>query len=108
MGLCRKIQEEIPKIREIPRGREPGMQASRNEKNLVNNLEARFGVIEKRVKALMTENSDLKVRLGQLEEELVQAKHKALELEHFQGRILHVREKIERVLQQLDTVATKK
>ncbi len=84
------------------------MQASRSEKNLVNNLEARFGVIEKRVRALVEENNDLKARLSELEEELVQAKRDAQELEHFHGKVLHIREKIERVLQQLDSVGTKK
>jgi cell division protein FtsB len=84
------------------------MQSSRNEKNLVNNLATRFCVIEKRVTALVAENKGLKARLSELEEELVQVKREALELEHVHGRILRVREKIERVLQQLDTVGTKK
>jgi hypothetical protein len=87
---------------------ELGMQASRSEKNLVNDLEARFSIIEKRVKALVTENDGLKARLRELEEELIQAKREALELEHFHGKILHIREKIERVLLQLDSVGTKK
>lgn len=83
------------------------MQASRSGKNVVNDLEARFGVIEKRVKALREENSGLKARIGELEEELAQAKREARELEHFHGKKLHIREKIEKVLQQLDTVDIK-
>ncbi len=84
------------------------MQASRSGKNAVNDLEARFGMIEKRVKALMAENTSLRARMGELEEELARAKHEARELEHFNGRRLHIREKIERVLQQLETVGVKK
>jgi len=84
------------------------MQSSRSEQKLEKNLQARFDVIEKRVKALVAENKGLKARLSELEVELVQAKREALELEHFQGRMLHVREKIERILQQLDAVGTKK
>lgn len=75
---------------------------------MVNDLEARFGIIEKRVQALMVENAGLKTRIGELEEELAQAKREARELEHFHGKKLHIREKIERVLQQLDTVDIKK
>ena len=84
------------------------MQSSRSEQKLEKNLQARFDVIEKRVKALVAENKGLKARLSELEAELVRAKREALELEHFQGRMLHVREKIERILQQLDAVGTKK
>lgn len=75
---------------------------------MVNDFEARFGVIEKRVKALMEENTGLKARIGGLEEELAQVKREARELEHFHGKKLHIREKIERVLQQLDAVDIKK
>ena len=84
------------------------MQSSRSEQKLEKNLRVCFDVIEKRVKALVAENKGLKARLSELEVELVQAKREALELEHFQGRMLHVREKIERILQQLDAVGTKK
>lgn len=84
------------------------MQASRSGKNIVNELEARFSVIEKRVEALVAENKGLKARMSELEEELAQAKREARELEHFHGKKLHIREKIERVLQQLETVGIKK
>jgi len=84
------------------------MQASRGEKKLANNLEVHFGEIEKRVHALVAENKGLKVRLSELEKELAQAKREALELEHFQGKKLHIQEKIERVLQQLDAISSKK
>ncbi len=84
------------------------MPTSRSGKNSENELEVRFGVIENRVKALVVENKGLKARMSELEEELAQAKREALELEHFLGKKLHIREKIERVLQQLDTVGIKK
>ena len=84
------------------------MQASRSEKNTVNDLEMRFGAIEKRVIALLAENKGLKARMSELEKELAQAKRDTLELEHLHGTKMHIREKIERVLQQLDTVGIKK
>jgi hypothetical protein len=84
------------------------MQTSRTGKNVENDLEVRFGVIERRVKALVAENNGLKARLSELAEELAQAKRDALELEHFHGKKLHIREKIERILKQLDTVGMKK
>ena len=84
------------------------MQASRSGKNSASDLETRFNVIEKRVKALMEENKGLKARMSELEEELAQAKRDAGELEHFHGKKLHIREKIEKVLQQLDSVGIKK
>jgi len=74
----------------------------------VNNLEAYFSEIEKRVQALVAENKGLKARLNELEKELAQAKRETLELEHFQGEKLHIREKIERVLQQLEAIGIKK
>jgi hypothetical protein len=84
------------------------MQISRSGQNIENDLEVRFGEIEKRVKALVGENKVLKARMRELEEELAQAKHEALELEQFHGKKLHIREKIERILQQLNTVGIKK
>ena len=87
---------------------EPDMQTSRTGENTENELEVRFGVIESRVKALVAENKSLKARVSELEEELAQAKRDAVELEHFHGKKLHIREKIERILQQLDTVGLKK
>ncbi|HYA87967.1 MAG TPA: hypothetical protein VEI57_12985 [Nitrospirota bacterium] len=75
---------------------------------MVNNLEAYFSEIEKRVQALVAENKGLKARLNELEKELAQAKRETLELEHFQGEKLHIREKIERVLQQLEAIGIKK
>lgn len=74
----------------------------------MNNLEAYFSEIEKRVQALVAENKGLKARLNELEKELAQAKRETLELEHFQGEKLHIREKIERVLQQLEAIGIKK
>jgi uncharacterized protein YdcH (DUF465 family) len=88
--------------------REPDMQTSRTGKNSENKLEVHFGVIEQRVKALVEENKGLKVRVAELEEGLEQAKRDAVELEHFHGKKLHIKEKIERILQQLDAVGIKK
>jgi hypothetical protein len=87
---------------------EPDMQTNRTGKKSENELEVRFGVIEQRVKTLVAENKGLKARVSELEEELAQAKRDALELEQFHGKKLHIREKIEKVLQQLDTVGIKK
>jgi hypothetical protein len=84
------------------------MRRGQDRENDVNDLEARFGVIERRVQTLVAENKDLKARLSKLDEELAQAKREARELEHFHGKKLHIKEKIERILQQLETVGLKK
>lgn len=84
------------------------MQHRHDGENTVKDLEARFRVIEKRVQALLAENKSLKGRVNNLEEELTQATRDSQQLEHYTGMKQHLREKIERILQQLETVDIKK
>lgn len=74
----------------------------------VKDLEARFTVIEKRVQALLAENKGLRARVNNLQEELARATRDVQQLEDYNGRKQHIREKIERILQQLDAVDIKK
>ena len=72
--------------------------------NRVKDIEAAFATVESRVQAMATENRELKERLRVLEEELARARHSARDLEHLHSRRLHIREKVERVLQSLDAL----
>jgi chromosome segregation ATPase len=80
------------------------MQRSFDGENIVHDLEARFAVIEERVQTLVAENKSLRGRINNLEEKLAEAKRDARDLEQFHGDKVHIREKIERILQQLETV----
>lgn len=70
----------------------------------MNDLEKKFNEVEKRVKALVMENSALRSRIRELDQALVQARSEARYSEDFQGKQLQVREKIERVLRTLDAL----
>jgi len=84
------------------------MPRSQDKEHSARDLEARFAAVEKRVLALVEENKSLKGLIRALEEELEQARRNARELEHFHGRKLHIREKIEKILQELETVGSRK
>ncbi len=71
-------------------------------------LEDKFAEVEKRVKALVSENRDLATRVSELTQELSRARRESQELENFHGKKMHVREKIERVLQALEAAGEKK
>ena len=71
-------------------------------------LETKFEEVEKRVKALISENRDLTRRVSELTQELSRARRESQELENFHGKKLHIREKIERVLQALEAAGEKK
>ncbi len=73
----------------------------------VKDFHERFSVIEKRVRALLESNSHLAARIKDLEQELAEARREVRELEHYRGRKLHVREKIENVLRILDSLGVK-
>jgi len=70
-------------------------------------LEERFAEVEKRVKALLSENRTLKVRIRELDQELVEVRRDAQKFNNLQGKQLHIREKIERVLHSLETLSVK-
>lgn len=65
-------------------------------------IDERFAEVERRVRALVSENSALTRRVREQEEELVQLRREAQDLQHLHGRRMHVREKIERVLAALE------
>ena len=70
-------------------------------------LEDRFAEIEKRVKMLVTQNKGLKSRINELDQELAQVRREAQQVEHFHGKKLHIKEKIERILQSLESPGDK-
>jgi chromosome segregation ATPase len=74
----------------------------------VTELEEQFAEVEKRVESLVSENRDLAKRVSELTEELSRARRDSQELESFLGKKMHIREKIERVLQALEASGEKK
>jgi len=70
----------------------------------VNDLEERFVEVEKRVKALVTENRTLKGRIRELEQELAEVRQEAQKFSNLHGKQLHIREKVERVLHSLESL----
>lgn len=70
----------------------------------VKRIEAAFGTVEQRVQALVTENRGLKKLVRELEGELAEARRSSQDLEHLHGRRMHIREKVERVLQSLEAL----
>ncbi len=71
-------------------------------------LEDKFREVERRVEALVAENADLRKRVSGLERELDEARRGSGELENLRGKKIHIREKIERVLNALEAVGEKK
>jgi cell division septum initiation protein DivIVA len=67
-------------------------------------LEARFAEVEKRVQSLVQENRALAKRISGLERELAQARREAQEMEHFHGKSMHIRDKVERILSALEGI----
>ena len=70
-------------------------------------LEGQFAEIEKRVRALVAEDRVLRKRIAELEQELALARREARNVEHVHGKQLHIREKVERVLRNLEALGTK-
>jgi predicted nucleic acid-binding Zn-ribbon protein len=71
---------------------------------MASGLEERFAEIEKRVKALVTENRTLKDRILELEQDLIEVRKESQKFSNIHGKQLHIREKIERVLHSLESV----
>lgn len=70
-------------------------------------LTERFSEIEKRVRALASDNAGLRKRVAELERDLEQARAEASEFQNLQGKRLHIREKIEKVLRSLEAIGEK-
>jgi cell division septum initiation protein DivIVA len=81
-----------------------GVRTENREENDLIDLEARFAEVEKRVQALLRQNRSLTKRISELERELAQARHEALETEHLHGKRMHIRDKVERILSALDGI----
>jgi hypothetical protein len=70
-------------------------------------VKEKFAEIERRVKLLAVENRTFRDRVNELERELDKARREAQNAGHFQDKQLHLREKIERVLQSLESLEVK-
>ncbi len=70
-------------------------------------IKTKFDEVEKRVKAVVTENASLRKQVRELEAELAKTRRESHELQNFHGKKLHIREKIERILQSLETAEKK-
>jgi predicted nucleic acid-binding Zn-ribbon protein len=70
-------------------------------------IETKFAHVEKRVQTLVSENKGLTGRVRELEQELAQARREAQELQNFHGKRMHIKEKIERILQSMEAVKEK-
>lgn len=70
-------------------------------------IEAKFAEIEKRVKSLLAQNSALRERVRGLERELADTRSQALDRDLLQGRELQIRQKIERILNTLEAAGAK-
>ncbi len=71
------------------------------------NIRDRFALIEERVRALRASNSSLAARVNELEQELARARREVSELEHFRGRKLQIKERVENILRTLESFGTK-
>ncbi len=70
-------------------------------------IHAKFTEIEKRVRSLVAENSDLRERLRALERELAETKSQAHDRDRLQGREQQIRRRIEGILRALEAAGAK-
>jgi hypothetical protein len=75
---------------------------------LLKDLDEKFGMVEKRVRALMAENKNLAERISILEQDLLDARSEALKSEHNHAINLRIREKLEHILHTLEAIGVKK
>ena len=73
----------------------------------VKDIEAKCKEIEKRVGSLVTENRGLKRRVRDLEQELAKVQREVNDFQLFHGKRMHIKEKIEGILNALDTIKAK-
>lgn len=67
--------------------------------------EGTFTEVERRVRAIVAENRTLRGRVRELEDELERLRRDGREYENFHGKRIRVREKVERILKELEAVA---
>ncbi len=73
----------------------------------MNKREEAFSEIEKRVALLLAQNARLKNRIDDLDKELLRIRNDAQQVEHLYGEKLHIKKKIERILQSLEDATGK-
>jgi regulator of replication initiation timing len=74
---------------------------------VVKDLGSRFGEVEKRVRALVEENSRLHGRVSELERKLEQAEEHAREVESLRFRKAQVQDRLKRLLHLLEKIEAK-
>lgn len=74
----------------------------------MSDLADKFAEIERRIKKLVDENRAHKKRVRELEKELGQTRHVAQTSVKFHDRQLHLRERVEKILRNLEAVEVKK
>jgi predicted RNase H-like nuclease (RuvC/YqgF family) len=78
------------------------------KENDMSDLAEKFAEIEKRVKTLVAENRSHKKRVRELEKELGQTRHVAQKSVKVHDKQVHLRERIEKILRDLEGVEVKK
>jgi F0F1-type ATP synthase beta subunit len=74
----------------------------------MSDLADKFAEIEKRVKTLVDENRSHKKRVRELEKELSQTRHVAEKSVKVHDKQVHLRERVEKILKDLEGVDVKK
>ncbi len=74
----------------------------------MSSLAEKFAEIERRVESLVTENRSQKKRVRELEKELSQTRHVAQKSAKVHDKQVHLRERIEKILKDLEGVEVKK
>ena len=74
----------------------------------MSDLADKFSEIERRIKKLVDENRSHKKRVRELEKELNQTRHVAQKSVKVQDRQLQLRERVEKILKDLEAVEVKK
>ena len=67
-------------------------------------LGARFAEVERRVRALVAENRELRGRLGEFEKALAQARQEAQEAQSLRSKTSRVQERLTRLLKALESI----
>jgi hypothetical protein len=73
----------------------------------VKNLEEKFAEIERRVQVLVAENRSHKKRVKELEKELNLTRHDAKKSAQVHDKQLHLRQRVEKILKDLEAVQVK-
>ena len=74
----------------------------------MSNLAEKFAEIERRIKKLVDENRAHKKRVRELEKELTQTRHVAQKSVKVHDKQVHLRERVEKILKDLEGVEVKK